>query len=64
MVVPGCPSKERIFFLSLTQQESGLRRDRTAQRGRSPVIPHTLVRMRMGKAPLSGHTLERSAGHC
>ena len=36
------PSKERIFFLSLTQQETGKGRDRTAQRGRSPAIPHVL----------------------
>ena len=35
-----------------------------AQRGRSPVIPHVLVHMRMDMAPLSGRTLESSAGHC
>ena len=34
------------------------------QRGRSAVIPHALVHMRMGMAPLSGHTLESGAGHC
>ena len=60
----GVPSKERIFSLSLTQQETGKGRGRTTQRGRSPVIPHALVRMRMGKAPLSGHFLENGAGHC
>ena len=46
------------------QQETGKRRGRTTQRGRSPVIPHALVHMRMGMAPLSGHTLESGAGHC
>ena len=60
----GVPSKERIFFLSLTQQETGKGRGRTAQRRRSPVIPHVLVHMRMDMAPLSGHTLESGAGHC
>ena len=52
------------FFLSLTQLETGKGRGRTAQRGRSPVIPHALVHMRMGMVPLSGHTLESGAGHC
>ena len=60
----GVPSKERIFFLSLTQQETGKGRGRTAQRGRAPVISHVLVLMRMDMAPLSGHTLESGAGHC
>ena len=60
MVVPGVPSKERIFFLSLTQQETGKGRGRTAQRGRSPVIPHLLVHMRNGHGPAIGpHTGER-----
>ena len=36
----------------------------SAQRGRSPVIPHVLVHMRMDMAPLSGRTLESGAGHC
>ena len=37
---------------------------RTAQHGRSPVIPHALVHMRIGMVPLSGHRLESGAGHC
>ena len=40
------------------------RKGRTAQRGRSPVIPHVLVHMRTGIAPLSGLTLAGGAGHC
>ena len=60
----GVPSKKRIFFLSLTQQETGNGRGRTTQRGRSPVIPHVLVIMRMDLAPLSGRTRESGAGHC
>ena len=56
------PSKERNFFLSLTQQETGRGRGRTAQRGRSFVIPHVLVHMRMDMAPLSGRTLDSGAG--
>ena len=56
--------EERNFFLSMTQQETGRGRGRTAQRGGSPVIPHVLVHMRMDMAPLSGRTLESGAGHC
>ena len=52
------------LFLPLLQQDTGLRRDRTTQCGRSLVIPRAQVRMRMGKAPLSGHTLDGDAGHC
>ena len=52
------------IFLPLTQQETGKRRDRTTQRGRSLVVPRVLVRTRTGKAPLSGHTLESGASHC
>ena len=55
--------KGRIF-LPFAQRETGYRRDRTAQRGRSLVIPRVLVRMRTGKAPLWDHTLETGAGHC
>ena len=63
----GCsvvPSKGRIFLLPLTQQETGKRRGRTTQRGRYLVVPRAHVRMRTGKASLSGHTLEGGAGHC
>ena len=49
------------LFLPLTQLETGKGSGRTAQRGRSPVIPHALGRMR---TPLSGHILESGAGHC
>ena len=63
MAVPWCPPRENLF-LHLTQQETGKRRDRTTQRGRSLVVPRVLVRTRTGKAPLSGHTLESGAGHC
>ena len=54
-------SEERIFFLSLTQQETGKGR---GQRGRSIVIPRALLHIRMDMAPLSGRTLESGAGHC
>ena len=64
MGVPGCPPSGESFFLSLTQQETGNGKGRTAQRGRSLVIPHVLVHMRMDMAPLSGRTLESGAGHC
>ena len=46
------------------QQETGERRDRTTQLGRSLVIPRALVRTRTGEAPLSGHVLESGDGHC
>ena len=53
-----CPSRGEPFFLPLPFLETGSGRDRTTQRGRFPVIPHVLVHVRMGEAPLSGHTLE------
>ena len=56
--------QEENLFLPYAQQETGLRRDRTTQRGRSLVIPRALVRMRTGKAPLSCRRLESGAGHC
>ena len=59
MGVSRCPSREESFS-SLDAVETGKGRGRAAQRGRSLVIPHALVRMRMGKAPLIGpHTGER-----
>ena len=60
----GCsvvPSKGRVFSLPLSQLETGSGKGRTTQRGRSPVILHVLVRMRMDMAPLSGHVLESGA---
>ena len=64
MVVPWCLPREESFFLPLTQLETGYGRGRTTQRGRSPLIPRALVRIRTGKAPLQGHTLDSGAGHC
>ena len=52
------------IFLPFPQLETGRRRGRTTQRERSPAIPHALVRMRTGEAPLSGHVLESGVGHC
>ena len=46
------------IFLPLTKLETGKGRGRTAQRGRSPVIPHALVHMRMGMAPTVFWTVE------
>ena len=46
-----------MHFLSLLQRETGLRKDRTTQRGRSPCFPRVLVHIHMGKAHLSGHEL-------
>ena len=63
MVVPECPEGGEFFFPSC-QLETGKGRGRTAQRGRSLVIPRVLVRMCTGKAPLPGHALESGAGHC
>ena len=48
----GVPFEGRIFFLPSAQQETGLRRDCTTQRGRFLVIPRLLVRTRTGKAPV------------
>ena len=55
---------ENLFSSFYAQQETGLRRDRTTQRGRSLWIPRVLVRVRTGEAPLSGHVLESGVGHC
>ena len=46
------------------QQETGLGKDRTTQRGRSLVIPRVLVRTRTGEASLLGHRLVSGVGHC
>ena len=43
MVVLGCPWRG-------AQQETGSRRDRTTQRGRSLAIPRVPVHIRMGRA--------------
>ena len=40
MVVPGCFKKG--YFLPSLQRETGFKRGRTAQRGRSPVVPRVL----------------------
>ena len=66
-MVYGCsvvPSKVRVFFLPLSQQETGSGRGRTTQRGRSLFVLRVLVRTRTGKAPPSGPILESSVGHC
>ena len=62
----GVPFEGRIFFLPSAKQETGLRRDRTTQRGRFRGIsrPRVLARMRTGEAPLSGDVLESGGGHC
>ena len=60
----GVPFKGRIFFLPLPNLETGLRRGRTTQCGRSQGIPRARVHMRMGMAQLSGHTRESGVGHC
>ena len=63
MVVPWCPPR-RVFSLPLPQLETGSGRDRTTQRGRSPLVLRALVRMRTDQALLSGQILESGAGHC
>ena len=42
----------------------GFRRDRSLQRGRSPLFLRVLVHTCMGEARLSGHNLKSGAGHC
>ena len=60
----GVPFKGRIFFLPLPFVETGLKRGRTSQRGRSLGIPCARAHMRMGMAQLSGHTRESGVGYC
>ena len=55
---------ENLFSSLAVLQETGLRRGRTTQRGRSLLIPRVLVRTRTGEAPLSGHRLVSGVGHC
>ena len=63
--IPVSPGPGRVIrnMLGWSQLEKTARIDgmvdRTAQRGRSLVIPHAPVRMRMG-----GAQLESGAGHC
>ena len=63
MVLLGLFALSSVLYLivesPLTQQETGKGRDRATQRGRSPVIPHALVRMRMGKAAIGPHAGKR-----
>ena len=61
MVVPWCPSRERIFFSSLDVTGDWVRKGcRTTQRGRSPVIPCAHVHIRTGRGPVIGpHTGRR-----
>ena len=60
----GVPFKGRIFVLPLPFLETGLKRSRTIQRGRSLGIPCARAHMRMGMAQLSGHTRESGVGYC
>ena len=60
----GVPFKGRIFFLPLPFQETGLKRGRTTQRGRSLGIPCARAHTCMGMAQLSGHTRVSSVGYC
>ena len=54
------PSKGRIFFLSLTQQETGKGKGRTTQRGRSPCDSSCTCSYAYGQGPAIGpHTGER-----
>ena len=46
------------YFRCLLRTGTGSGRDRTAQRGRFPVVPRVPVHFRMGGAQLSGHILE------
>ena len=52
------------LFSSLDAVGDWVRKGSYTQRGRSPVIPRALVRIRTGKAPQKGHTLDSGAGHC
>ena len=63
MAFPVCLEERRRFvFFSLL--ETGLRRDRSLQLGRSLHFLRVLVHMRMGEALLSGHNPESGVGHC
>ena len=60
----GVPFKRRIFVLPLPFLETGLKRGRTTQHGRSRGIPCARAHMRMGMAQLSGHTRVSGVGYC
>ena len=63
MVVPWCLERG-MYFLPLLQRETGLRKDRTTQRGRSHSFLRVLAHIRTGKSQLSGHELAGGVGHC
>ena len=52
------------YFRCLRALWTGSGRDRTAQRGRSLVVPRAPVHIRMGGAQQSGRILESGVGHC
>ena len=56
---PECWERDRVktFLLLFSLLETGSRRDRTTQRGRFLHFLRVLVRIRTGKAQLSGHKL-------
>ena len=51
-------------FSSLLASCDWVKKGRTTQRGRFPHFLRVLVRMRTGKAQLSGHRLGSGVGHC
>ena len=53
-----------MYFLHSLQLETGSRRDRSTQRGRSPCYLRVLADTPMGGARLSGHKLAGDVGHC
>ena len=53
-----------VFSSLLASCDWVKKRDRTTQHGRFPHLLRVLVRMRTGKAQLSGHRLGIGVGHC
>ena len=60
----GVPVKARIFFLPLTQQETGLKKGSYHTAWSVPCDSSCTCSYAYGHGPASGHTLESGAGHC
>ena len=58
------PWEGKMYSMHSLQLETGSRKDRSSQRGRSSRFIRVLVHTRMGRVRLSGHKSGSGAGYC